>query len=280
MRVGMNLLLWTSHVTEQHYPVIGALREAGFDGVELPIGAGDVAHYRALGAELDRVGLARTAVTSPTPETNPVSPDPAVRRAAVDRIKWTIDCAAALGCEALCGPIHSAFKVFTGVPPTEDERNWSAEVLRVGAEHAADAGITLGIEALNRFECYLVNTMADARDLVRRVDHANLGVHYDTHHMHIEEKNVTRAIESVASELRHVHISENDRGTPGSGQVAWKETFAALKSVGYDGWLTIESFSRLDPDFAGAIHVWRDFDACEAIYTDGLKFIRESWAGE
>jgi len=104
-------------------------------------------------------------------------------------------------------------------------------------------------------------------------------VHYDTHHMHIEEKNVTRAIESVASELRHVHISENDRGTPGSGQVAWKETFAALKSVGYDGWLTIESFSRLDPDFAGAIHVWRDFDACEAIYTDGLKFIRDSWAG-
>ncbi|TDJ69149.1 MAG: sugar phosphate isomerase/epimerase [Planctomycetota bacterium] len=280
MRTGMNLLLWTTHVTEQHYPLLATLRETGYDGVEIPLGQGDEAYYRALGAELDRMGLARTAVTSLMAETNPVSPDAAVRRAAVERLKWAIDNAAALGCELLCGPFHSAFKVFTGLPPTDDERQWSAEVLREGAEHGQAAGVTLAIEALNRFECYLVTTMADARDLVRRADHDNLFVHYDTHHMHIEEKSAAGAIGATARELRHVHISENDRGTPGSGQVAWDETFKALKAIGYDGWLTIESFSRLDPGFAGAIHIWRDFDALEDVYTAGLRFMRRMWAGE
>ena len=276
----MNLLLWTTHVTEQHYPLLATLRETGYDGVEIPLGQGDVAYYRALGAELDRMGLARTAVTSLMEETNSISPDPAIRRAAAERLKWAIDNAAAMGCELLCGPFHSAYKVFTGTAPTDDERTWSAEVLHGAAEHAQAAGVTLAIEALNRFECYLVTTMADARDLVRRADHENLFVHWDTHHMHIEEKSVAGAIGATARELRHVHISENDRGTPGSGQVAWDETFKALKAIGYDGWLTIESFSRLDPGFAGAIHIWRDFDALKDIYTAGLRFMRRMWAGE
>lgn len=278
MKTGINLLLWTTFVEEQHYPLLSSLREMGYDGVELPLGRGDAAHHAAVAKELDRVGLARTAVIALTPEENPASPDPAVRRAAKERLAETIDVAAGLGAEILCGPFHSAFKHFTGVGPTESELGWSAEVLRDAAERAQAAGVVLAIEALNRFECYLVNTMSAARDLVQRVDHPNLGVHYDTHHMHIEERSAARAIEHVRGELRHVHISENDRGVPGSGQVRWEETFAALQAAGYDGWLTIESFSRADPEFAGAIHIWRDFarDADE-VARDGLAFLRTSW---
>jgi len=279
LKTGINLLLWTTHVDDSHHALLAGLRETGYDGVEVPLGRGDEAHYRALASELDRTGLQRTALTSLAPDTNAVSPDPAVRAKAGEHLAWAIDMAATLGAETLCGPFHSAFKHFTGVGPTEDELCWSAEVLRGAAERAQAAGVQLAIEALNRFECYLVNTMGDLRALVRRVDHPGLGVHYDTHHMHIEERNAGAAIELVQDELRHVHISENDRGVPGTGQVHWSDTFAALHRVGYDGWLTIESFSRLDPEFAGAIHIWRDFAReADEVATEGLTFVRRSWA--
>ncbi|MEM7307238.1 MAG: sugar phosphate isomerase/epimerase [Planctomycetota bacterium] len=280
MRTGINLLLWTTFVEEQHYRLLSSLREMGYDGVELPLGRGDASHYAALAAELDRVGLARTAVVALTPDANPASPDPAVRAAAGAKLAEAIELTATLGADTLCGPFHSAFKHFTGHPPTDDELRWSADVLRGAAERAEAAGVVLAIEALNRFECYLVNTMSAARRLARLVDHPSLGVHYDTHHMHIEERDVTAAVEHVRDELRHVHISENDRGVPGAGQVNWADTFAALRSVGYDGWLTIESFSRADAQFAGDIHIWRDFarDA-DQVATEGLAFLRSSWAG-
>ena len=135
----------------------------------------------------------------------------------------------------------------------------------------------LAVEALNRFECYLINTMADAGELVRLVDHPALGVHYDTHHMHIEEPDVAAAIRSVTPELSHVHISENDRGIPGAGQVAWDATFAGLREAGYDGWLTIEAFSRRDAEFAAAIHIWREFAPAHDIAERGLAFLRAAW---
>jgi len=278
MKTSINLLLWTTFVTEEHYPLLGTLREAGYDGVELPMMAGDTAHYAALGRELDRIGLERTTCTALDESTNPASPDPAVRRAAAERFKEVVEMSAAAGADLICGPFHSAYKVFTGRGPTDDERRWSAEVLREAAEEAQGAGIPLAFEALNRFECYLVNTMSDARALVRAAEHPNLGVHYDTHHMHIEEPDVSAAIELARDDIRHVHVSENDRGVPGSGQVNWTDTFRSLRMIGYDGWLTIESFSRLDPEFAAAIHIWRDFARDpEEVYTRGLEFMRGMW---
>lgn len=278
MKIGINLLLWTTFVEEEHYPLLATLRETGYDGVELPLARGHVSHYRSVGQELDRLGLARTAVTSLDVDTNPASPDPAVRRAAVERLYAVIDMATALGSETIGGPFHSAYKHFTGEAPTADERHWAADVLREAAERAQQAGIVLAIEALNRFECYLVTTMRDARELVSLVAHPSLGVHYDTHHMHIEERDVSAAIELAGDQIRHVHISENDRGVPGAGQVNWADSFAGLKRIGYDGWLTIESFSRADPKFARLIHVWRDFAESEEIYTKGLAFVRDSWS--
>jgi D-psicose/D-tagatose/L-ribulose 3-epimerase len=117
--------------------------------------------------------------------------------------------------------------------------------------------------------------MADLKNMVETVKHPNLGGMFDTHHANIEEKSQAEAIRTIAPYLKHVHISENDRGTPGSGQVHWQEVFNTLKEVGYDGWLTIEAFSRLIPEFANAINVWRDFSPADEIYTKGLTLIKE-----
>ena len=278
MKTGMNLLLWATHVTEEHFPLLAKLRATGFDGVEIPIFEGDAAHYKKIRAELFNHGLASTAVTVVGPDHSPISPDAAVRKAAVDRLKWAIEMASMIGAENLCGPFHSPLAVFSGEPPTEAEKSRGADVLRQAAEIAQGAKVRLCIEYLNRFECYFLTTAADAVSLVHRVNHPNFRTMFDTFHAHIEEKSQGGAIHQVAPVLGHVHISENDRGTPGTGQVKWDEVFWTLKKIGYDGWMVIEAFGRALPALAAATRVWRDlFPNAEQVYTKGLEFIKRNW---
>src|SRR5262245_53531197 len=234
MKTGMNLLLWTAHVTEEHFPLLGKLKQAGFDGVELPLFGGDAAHYTKVRQELDRQGLGCTTVTVANPQANPISPDAAVRQAGLDHIKWAIEMTALLGGDNLCGPYHSPLGVFSGTGPTEDEKKRGADVLRQAADFALQAKVMLAIEYLNRFECYFLTTAADAKALVQRVNHPHFWMMYDTFHANIEEKQIGPTIAGIAGQLVHVHVSENDRGTPGSGHVPWDETFRAIRQTGYD----------------------------------------------
>lgn len=278
MKIGMNLLLWTGGVTAEHFPLFGKLKAAGYDGVELPIFGGTPADYKPIRAELDKQGLKCTAVTILTKETNAISPDAAVRQKAVDWLKNVIEINHVLGSETLCGPYHSAIGEFSGSGPTSDEKKRSADVLRQAAEFAKQAKLMLAIEYLNRFECYLLTTAVGAVELVKMVNHPNFRTMYDTFHAHIEEKDQASAIRTVAPVLGHVHISENDRGTPGTGQVHWDTVYKTFKEIGYDGWVTIEAFGRALPDLAAATKVWRDlFPSPEDVYTKGIAFIKSRW---
>lgn len=279
MKTGMNLLLWATHITQEHFPILRDLKAAGFDGVEIPIFEGDAGHYRRVRTELDALGLGCTTVTVVGPDANPISPDASCRAKAVERLRWVIDMNHILGSRRMCGPFHSPLAVFSGQGPTEDEKQRAADTLRQAAGFAQQAGVTLCIEYLNRFECYFLTTAKDAKALVQAVNHPSFRTMYDTFHAHIEEKNPAGAIETVADVMAHVHISENDRGTPGTGQVRWDENFKTLREVGYDGWLVIEAFGRALPDLAAATRVWRDlFPHAKEVYTQGLKLIRDKWA--
>ncbi|MCS6866145.1 MAG: sugar phosphate isomerase/epimerase family protein [Gemmataceae bacterium] len=280
MKLGMNLLLWTGGVTAEHFPLFGKLKAAGFDGVELPIFGGQPHDYKPIRAELDNHGLRCTTVTILTPDTNAISPEAATRQKAVDWLKTVVEINHTLGSETLCGPYHSAIGAFSGAAPTADEKKRAADVLRQAAEFAQQANLTLAIEYLNRFECYLITTAAQAVELVKMVDHPNFRAMYDTFHAHIEEKDQAATIRTLAPVLAHVHISENDRGVPGTGQVDWDSVFTTLAEVGYDGWLTIEAFGRALPDLAAATRIWRDlFSSPEEVYLKGIKFIQEQLAG-
>lgn len=272
------MLLWTNHVTEQHYQVFDKLKETGYQGIEIPLGEGDVAHYTTIGNRIASLDMGVTCVTSLLEDTNIASPNQDIRNAGLERLKWAIDVAHGAGAEVICGPIHSAFAYFTRQPPTLDEKKWSTEMLHKAGDYAQQAGIMLAPEALNRFECYLVNTMADLKDLVDAVDHSHVGAIYDTHHANVEEKSQRDAIHCISPHLKHVHISENDRGTPGRGQINWNEVFGALKAINYDGWITIEAFCTIIPDFANAINVWRDFSPSNEIYKEGFEFIKKQWS--
>jgi len=278
MKIGMNLLLWTTDINENLYPILEKIKAVGYDGVEVPIGDEGREKYRDLGNRIRELDLECTAVTSIFEDGNPASPDAKVREKAVEQMKWRLDMGAELGVDVICGPYHSAFAYFSGEPPREDERQWSTEVMRASAEYAETLDILLTPEALNRFECYLYNTLADISTLIKSVDHPNCRMIFDTHHAHIEEKNVADAVQTYAPLIGHVHISENDRGTPGTGQVHWDEVFENLQNVGYDGWLTIEAFSRNKPEFASNINVWRNFaPRLEEVYEQGYEFVRNMW---
>ena len=145
-------------------------------------------------------------------------------------------------------------------------------------DHAGNKGVTIGLEALNRFECYLLNTMADLAEHLDEIDHPNIRGMYDTFHANIEEADPIAAYSKHVRHFAHIHISENDRGVPGRGNIPWKKTFAAIRQSGYDDWLTIESFGRGLKDLAAATKVWRDFaESPEAVYREGYTHIRDHW---
>ena len=204
-----------------------------------------------------------------------MSPDPAVRRRGIENSKANLDCAAAVGAEVMIGPFHSALGYFSGAGPTTDEWKWAVDSMRQVAEHAEKCNVTLGLEYLNRFECYLLNTAADGARFCRDVNHPRCKMMYDTFHSHIEEKNTPEAIRALRDVLVHVHISENDRSTPGAGNVRWKETFDTLHEIGYDGMLVIEAFGLALEKIQAATKIWRRMYQSERqLAADGLKFIK------
>ena len=284
MKIGINMLLWTGHVGAEHADLLRALRQTGFDGVEVPVfDASDPGHYAMLGEMLDDIGLKRTAsAVIPDEAHSPISPDPAARQAAIDHLSRVIDCCAALGAEGLVGPWFQPLAIFSGEGPTDAELDRCAGVHRAIAGKARDAGLFCALEPLNRFECYLFNTCEQASAYLDRLDEPGFGILYDTFHAHIEEKDPVAALGTAweKGHVNHVHISENDRGTPGSGHARIRETIRALKAVDYDGWLTIEAFGKALPELAAATRVWRDFfsDPRE-VYTQGYRYISECWEG-
>ena len=265
-------------MTDKEYPLLDKIKSWGFDGAEIPIFSVDESQYRAIRRQLDAAGLGCTAVTVATPEANPISDDPKVRRAAVERLNGVLDMCAVCGAELLCGPYYSPVGRLVGRGRTQDEWKWCTDVFREVAEHADKVKVNLAVEYLNRFETYFLNCVEDTRSLVKAVAHPRLTMMYDTFHANIEEKAIYKSIRDSGDVLTHVHISENDRSTPGAGHVNWQDTFSALREIGYDRWLVIEAFGQALPDLAAATCIWRRmFPDEETLARRGLQFIRESY---
>ncbi len=274
MKYGMNLLLWTGELNEGMIPVLEQLKGFGFDGVEIPIFNVDL-DYAAWGKRLDGIGLQRTAVTVRNEDDNPISPDASVRNKGIEGNKRMLDCCAAAGVQTVVGPYHSALGYFTGSGRTDDEWKWGLESMRATAEHAAKVGVLLGVEPLNRFECYFLNAQADAAEFCRQVDHPSCRMMYDTFHSNIEEKNIRKALHDIRDMVCHIHISENDRSTPGAGNIRWDENFDAIHEIGYDGWLVIEAFGLALPELAAATRIWRRmFETELKLAKEGLAFMK------
>lgn len=265
-------------MTEEHESILRALKATGYDGVEIPLSSGDPDQYARLGVLLDKIGLERTAVAV-FHGRNPISADKTSRDAAMAFAQWALDCCAAMGAPILGGPLHSESSAFTGAPATAEERQRAVSFHRQIGDYAAKKSVTLALEALHRYECYFLNTMQQLHDYLDEVDHPRIKALYDTFHVNIEEADPVGSINTIRRHLIHVHIAENNRGTPGKGHVPWAQTYKALKAAQYDGWLTIEAFGRTNPGLGAATHMWRDVSPSpEEVYVDGFASMKDGWA--
>lgn len=279
MKVGLNLLLWTPAAGRDHFVLLDQYKQWGFDGVEFPMFDPSCSPWKELAKRCDDLGLDRTACTIVNQETNPISDDAKIRQAGLDYLKRCIDSCAELGASILAGPLYSPCGGLVGRGRTQQEFDWCAEGMREVAAHAAGMDICLAMEPLNRFETYAFNTIEDSVAMCEAVGMTNFGILFDTFHANIEEKSIGEAIRCGGKHIIHIHISENDRSTPGRGHVPWGEVYAAIRSIGYDGWLTIEAFGKAMPEVAAATCIWRSmFDTEEQLAKDGLKLIHEWWA--
>jgi D-psicose/D-tagatose/L-ribulose 3-epimerase len=274
------MLLWTTQVGPEHRALLEDLKATGYDGVEIPIFVPDADELAAVGRMLDDIGLERTAISAlGDPAADPLSPDPAVRAAAEAHLRRVVDCTRALGARQVAGPLQQVLGQFSGTAPTEEEFARAREVHRAVGDHAAERGVVVALEAVNRFESYFANTMGDLAAYLDSVDHPAITGMYDTFHANLEERDPVAALTDNLRHVAHIHISENDRGVPGRGHVPWDETFAAIRASGYDGWLTIEAFGRGLPELAAATRIWRDLaESPEAVYRDGYAHIRRHLA--
>lgn len=195
--------------------------------------------------------------------------------AAIKYLEVAIDKTAAMGALALSGVIFGGIGERTGMPPTDKEYDNIARVLTVAAKHAKSRGIELGVEAVNRYENHLINTGAQAAWMVEKVGAENIFVHLDTYHMNIEEKGVANGILACRDHLKYIHLSESDRGTPGTGNCAWDEIYATLAAIGFEGGLAMESFINMPPEVSYGLSVWRPVAKDEAeVMGIGLPFLR------
>jgi D-psicose/D-tagatose/L-ribulose 3-epimerase len=276
MKFGIHSLLFHETFLEKDLPLLDEVKRMGFDAVEIipfdPDGF-PAAKVRHAAADL---GLTVNTGYGMPEEYNIISPDPVVRKRGVDFSMRLIDLSNEAGAVVFGGIVYSGWGYLTGRMRTDDEWRWGVENFRAIAEYAAStSSLVLGIEPVNRFESHFINVARDAVRFIDEVGMENVKVHLDTFHMIREEDSFRAAVLEAGSKLGYVHACENQRGIPGTGLVPWGEFFTALRDVGYDGCITIESFDPEMPSIAKLCCMWRKFaDSPEQLATQGLEFLR------
>ncbi len=277
MRFGINTFLWGIFFGEQEFALLPEIRAHGFDGVEVPLFRPLDFQAAKIGPAIKAAGLECTVCSVLTPGLSLISDDAQVRRETVAHLKSCVEVSAEAGAKIIAGPLYHPVGKFRGGRRTQDEWNRAVEAYRELGPVLARHEVQLAVEPLNRFETYFLNTTQDAVALCDEVAHPNVGILWDTFHANVEEKHLGDALLQCGKHLKHVHTCENDRGTPGTGHVDWPGVFGALQRLGYDGWLTIESFGFMSGELAAAASIWRDLaNTPEEIAWDGLKFLKEN----
>lgn len=276
--IGVNTWVWESPLTDANLPpLLEKIAALGFDAVELPLeNAGDFTAAAARQA-LAATGLKPFIVGAMAPGRDLVAADAATVAATQDYLAACIKMAYDVGAPAVCGPFYSATGRVWRL--TAAERAGAYRELRRNlaplAAQAAEAGVVLGIEPLNRYETSLVNTVEQALDALEPLLGHGVGLALDSYHLNIEERSSAGAIRAAGGHLVHLQVCGNDRGAPGGDQTNWPELVKALDDVGYTGPLNIESFTADNAAIATAASIWRPLaPSQDRLAADGLAFLR------
>jgi D-psicose/D-tagatose/L-ribulose 3-epimerase len=277
MKFGVNTFIWSGTFDSSNFGLLPLIKEAGFDGVEVPLLRPEAFAASSIRQATEAHGLECNACTVLVDGLSLISESADIRRRTRLHLEDVAKAAADAGIGIVAGPLFSPVGYLPGRRRTSDEWKWAVEGFQSLGDTLAAHKVTFAIEPLNRFETYFLNTATDAASLAQEIGHPNIGILFDTFHANIEEKSIAEGYRTVGPHLKHVHTCENDRGIPGSGHVEWKEVFQALRELKYDGWLTIEGFGFALKDLSAAAAIWRDIERTpESIAFEGVKFLKRS----
>lgn len=272
VRFGMHSSLWTAEWTrEAAERVVPTAARHGLDVIEIALlnpEAVDAAHSRAL---FEKHGVAPTcSLGLPFEACAPLHPEKATAF-----LLRALEVAHELGSNTLTGVTYSTLGYTTGTSPTEAEYANLERALRPVAQRAGALGMTLGLEPCNRYETHLLNTAEQTVTLIERIGEPALMIHLDTYHMNIEEKGFASGIEKAGKYLKYIHLSESDRGVPGTGTVDFPATIRALAATGFQGDLVGEAFINMPPALAEALSVWRPVaKGPEEVLDPGMTYLK------
>jgi D-psicose/D-tagatose/L-ribulose 3-epimerase len=278
MQFGASTFIWVSPFSNKTLGLVKKVREMGFDIIEICIEDPATIDVSRINEVLKGNDLKATICGAFGPYRDASSDDRNIRANAVKYLESCINAARELGAPFVAGPMYSAVGKTRLLSPDERAKQWSlaVETLKPVADYAGQRGVQLAIEPLNRFETDFINTVEQGLDLVGRIGTSNVGLLVDTFHMNIEEKDIPAAIRKAGSKVFHFHSCENDRGTPGTGHVEWKEVASALREINYQGPLVIEAFTTEITEIARAVSLWRPLaPSQDSLAQEGLRFLQK-----
>jgi len=260
LKFGGHALVWAGDWSEASARKAAAsAKKAGYDYIEMLMIEPDKIDVAMTKAVLSEYGLFATASLGLSPETDVTSTNPSIVKKGDELLRKVVDKLHAIGSTELCGVIYCSLGKYPGPASSENRANSIAAVTRL-ADYAADKGININLEVVNRYETNIMNTGKEGLKFLEAVNRPNAYLHLDTYHMNIEEDGMSQAVLDAGDALGYVHIGESHRGYLGSGNVDFDTFFTALKKINYSGPITFESFSSVvvDPALSNALCIWRN----------------------
>ena len=260
MKYGIHLSSFCTEWDEDLEPHIKTAKTLGYDGVEFPLldpGIFDVKKNKDI---IDAENLKPLFATGLSESTDISNADPTVRRKGIDHLKACIDIVHAFGAPYLSGVTYTPWGLLKRRDKAHESIEFIIDSMREVADYAQKYEVSINLEVLNRFESYVINTVEEGVDFLKRIDRDNIKLNFDSFHAHIEEKSIVDALKTGADSIGHVHFSENDRGIPLTGQIRWDDVREGLTSIGYDGWICLESFVNKNCEVGEGTNIWRQIE--------------------
>lgn len=281
VKLGVSTWLWVSPFTSRNAPeLFSKIKNLGYDKVEIAIEDPKEIDTKAIKEQLDSFDLEALVCGAFGPTRDLTSDDAKLRETGIAYIETCLDIAKELGASFFAGPMYSAVGKARMVSPEQKRKEWerAAEGLRMACELASGRDLDIALEPLNRFESDLINNVDDVLRLIKDIDHPSAKVCLDMFHMNIEEPDPEDAIVKAGDKLIHLQVSENYRGTPGTGSTNWQAYYSGLEKINYQGTVSIESFTPENKELAAAVCIWRNLAKDQDSFArEGHDFLR-SWA--
>ena len=272
--------LWTSPFNTDTIQLFPKIKSFGYNAVEIPVEDPALIDIQTVKQALSDNGLDPIICGAFGTSRDLTHEDPFFHETCFEYLNSCFEIAAELGAKFVARPMYSAVGKARLVSPEQKEVEWDRAVrnLKIVSKKAAMFGLEIAIEPLNRFETDLIKSCQDVMKLISDINEPNAKVILDGFHMNIEEPDIESAILTAGSKLIHVQVSENYRGTPGTGQTRWDAYKRGLEAINYQGAISIESFTPDVKELAGAVCIWKPLvPSQDGFAKEGLEFLKK-WA--